>query len=209
MAAPAAASDRIVFAAASDFGFINLDEAGKRAAARGEHAAAQLGADQPRRLVGAEGELALQLQSRDAVGVGGHQISGPEPRGQRQRGVLHDGSGSDRGLATAAGALIGPGLGFQPPGFAATASRADKPVGPARRCKVLSAGGLIAEALLEFDQGAGKVGHRGSRGQFSSLFVLQRTCPTGYNILCSRTQRDKAFSNLAELFWYDFWVDFS
>jgi hypothetical protein len=34
MAAPAAASDRIVFAAASDFGFVNLDEAGKRAAAR-------------------------------------------------------------------------------------------------------------------------------------------------------------------------------
>ena len=78
---------------------------------------------------------------------------------------MHDGSGSDRGLATAAGALIGPGLRFQPPGFATTASRADKPVGPARRCKVLSAGSLIAEALLELDQGAGKVGHRGSREQ--------------------------------------------
>ena len=67
MAAPAAASDRIVFAAARDFGFIDLDETGERAATRREHAAAQLGADQPRRLIGAEGELALQLQSRDAV----------------------------------------------------------------------------------------------------------------------------------------------
>ena len=86
MAAPATAGDRIVFAAARDFGFINFDQAGKRAAARGEHAAAQLGADQPRSLVGAEGELALQLQSRDAVGVGGHQISGPEPGGQSGRG---------------------------------------------------------------------------------------------------------------------------
>ena len=83
MAAPAAARDRIVFAAARDFGFINLDQTGQRAAARREHAAAQLGADQPRRLVGAESELALQLQSRDAIGVGGHQISGPEPGGQR------------------------------------------------------------------------------------------------------------------------------
>ena len=83
MAAPAAARDRIVFAAARDFGFINLDQTGQRAAARREHAAAQLGADQPRRLVGAESELALQLQSRDAIGVGGHQISGPEPAGQR------------------------------------------------------------------------------------------------------------------------------
>src|SRR6516165_9122572 len=73
-------------------------------------------------VLGAEGELALQLQSRDAVGVGGHQISGPEPGGQRQLGVMHDGSGSDRGLAPAAGALVGPGLGFQSPGFATTAS---------------------------------------------------------------------------------------
>ncbi len=165
MAAPATARDRVVFAAGCDFGFIYLDEAGERTATRREHAAAQLGADQPRRLVGAESELALQLQSRNAIGVGCHQISGPKPGGQRQLGVMHDGSGSDRGLATAAGALIGPGLGFQPPGFATTASRADKPVGPARRCKVLSTGGLIAEALLELDQGVGKVGHRSRREQ--------------------------------------------
>jgi len=183
MAAPATARDRIVFAAARDFGFINLDEAGQGAAARGEHAAAQLGANQPRRLVGAESELTLQLQSRDAIGVGGHQISGPEPSGQRQLGVVHDGSGGDRGLATAAGALIGPGLGFQPPGFATTAAWADKPVRPARCYKVLSAGGLIAEALLELDQGARKVGHRGHRGQ---LWVMPAA--PGY----PRMQRDKA-----------------
>ena len=67
VATPATASDRVVFAAARDFGFIDLDEAGQGAATRREHAAAQLGADQPRRLIGAEGELALQLQSRDAV----------------------------------------------------------------------------------------------------------------------------------------------
>src|SRR4029077_12618106 len=110
---------------------------------------------------------------------------------------MHDGSGSDRGLTTAAGALIGPGFGLQPPGFATTASWADKPVGPARRCKVLSAGGLIAKAPLELDQGARKVGHQGSRGQFSSWFVLQRTRPFGYNILCSRTHRDKPPSDIA------------
>ena len=83
MATPATASDRVVFAAARDFCFIYFDEAGQGAATRREHAAAQLGADQPRRLIGAEGELALKLQSRDAVGVGSHQISGPEPSGQR------------------------------------------------------------------------------------------------------------------------------
>jgi len=192
MAAPATAGDRVVFAAVHDFGFIDLDEAGQGAATRSEHAAAQLGADQPRRLVGAESELALQLQSRDAIGVGSHQISGPEPGGQRQLGVVHDGSGSDRGLATAAGTFIGPGLGLQPPCLATPAARADKPVGPARRCKIFGAGGLIAKALLELDQGAGKVGHQSSRKQLCSWFVLIRTCPPGYNILCSRTQRDKA-----------------
>ena len=62
MAAPAATGDRIVFAAASDFGFVHLDQTGERAAARGEHAAAQFGAEQPRRLIGAESELPLQLQ---------------------------------------------------------------------------------------------------------------------------------------------------
>jgi len=168
MAAPAAAGDRIVFPAARDFGFIHFDEAGERAAAWGEHALAQFGADQPRRLVRAESELTLQLQRRDAVGVGGHQISGPEPGGERQLGLMHDGSGGDRGLAPAAGALIGPSLGFQPPGFAPAAARADKSVRPTRRDKILSAGGLIAEALLELDQRTGKVGHRGHQRQVSS-----------------------------------------
>jgi hypothetical protein len=170
MAASAAAGDRIIFAAAGDFGFIDLDQTGQRAAARREHAAAQFGADQPRRLVGAECELTLQLQRRDAVGVGGHQISGPEPGGQRQLGVVHDGSGSDRSLPTACSALIGPGLGFQPPGFATAAARADKPVRPAGSGKVLSAGGLIAKALLELDQGAWKVGHCGHPG--AVMFVI-------------------------------------
>jgi hypothetical protein len=62
MAAPATPADGIVFAAADDFGFIHFDQPGQRAAPRGEHAAAQFGAEQPRRLIGAKGELALQLQ---------------------------------------------------------------------------------------------------------------------------------------------------
>jgi hypothetical protein len=45
MAAPAAARDRIVFAATGDLGFVDLDEAGQRAATRCEHTASQLGAE--------------------------------------------------------------------------------------------------------------------------------------------------------------------
>ena len=168
MTASTGTGDRIVFAAAGDFSLIDLDEAGERAATGGEHAAAQFGAEQPRRLVGAKSELALQLQRRNAIGMGGHQISGPEPGGQRQLGVMHDGSGGDRGLATAAGALIGPGLGLQPPGFAAAAARADKPVRPTRCGKVLSARRLVAKALLELEQGARKVGHHGHWKQLCS-----------------------------------------
>jgi hypothetical protein len=192
MAAPAAAGERIVLAAADDLGFIDLDKAGERAAAGRQHAAAQLGTNKPRRLVGTKGELALQLQRRDPVGVGGHQICRPEPRRQRQLGVMHDGSGSDRGLPAAFGALVGPGLGLQPPSLAAAAPGADKPVRPTRRKKVLSAGGLVAEALLELDQGARKVGHRRHRRLLSSCFVLTPNQPPGNYILYSRTQRDKA-----------------
>ena len=161
MASPATPGERIVFAATGDFGFIHLDKPGKRAAPRGEHAAAQFGAEQPGCLIGAESELTLQLQRRDAIGMGGHQIGGPKPRGQRQLRVMHDGSGGDRGLASALGALIGPGLGLQPPGSAAAAAGADKPVRPARRGQILSAGRLVAKALLELEQGTRKVGHHG------------------------------------------------
>jgi hypothetical protein len=164
VAATATAGQRIVFAAASDLGFINLDEAGQRAAVRGEHTGAQLGAEQPRCLIGAESKLTLELQGRDPIGVGGHQISSPEPSSQRQLGVMHDGSGSDRSLAATAGALECPGLGFQLPGFATTAAWANKPVRPTRRDQILRASRLVAEALLELDQRARKVCHDGRSG---------------------------------------------
>ena len=84
--------------------------------------------------------------------------------GQRQLGVMHDGSGSDRGLAATLGALECPGLGFQLPGFATTASRANKSIGPTRRDQILRARRLVAKALLELDQRARKVCHDGRPG---------------------------------------------
>src|SRR5215212_8188641 len=47
MAAPAAADQGIVLAAADDLGFVDLDEAGKGAAVAGHHAAPQFGTQQP------------------------------------------------------------------------------------------------------------------------------------------------------------------
>ena len=79
-----------------------------------DDAAAQLGAQQRTpSCKGAESELALQLQRRDAVGMGRHQIGRPEPSGQRQLGVVHDRAGRDRGLLAAAGAFPSPRLGVQ------------------------------------------------------------------------------------------------
>ena len=110
MAAAAAAGQGIVLAAAGNFGLVDLDQTGERAAAGRDHAAAQLAAQQPGTAVRPQAELALQLQGRDAVGMGGHQIGGPEPGGQRQLGVVHDGPGGHRGLFAAAGAFPGPRL---------------------------------------------------------------------------------------------------
>jgi hypothetical protein len=44
MAASAAAGQRVMLAAAGDFGFVDLDQTGQGAAAGGDHAAPQLGA---------------------------------------------------------------------------------------------------------------------------------------------------------------------
>ena len=162
-AAAAAAGERIVLAAAGDFGFVDLDQAGERAAVGCDHTAAQLGAHQPRRLVRAEAELALQLQGGDAVGMGRHQIGRPEPSRQRQFGVLHDRAGGHRGLPATDGALPGPCLGLQFPRLGLAAAGADKTLRPARCEEVLRASRFIGEATLELDQGAGKLAHGGPR----------------------------------------------
>ena len=168
MAASSSAGHGVMLAAAGDLGFVDLDQAGERAAAGRDHAAAQLGAQQPRRLVGAESELALQLQRRDAVGMGRHQIGRPEPSGQRQLGVVHDRAGRDRGLLAAAGAFPSPRLGVQRPRLAAAATGAGEARRPARREQVFDARRLIREVLLELDQGAGEVGHLRHRGSSCS-----------------------------------------
>jgi hypothetical protein len=102
-------------------------------------------------------------------------------------------------LATTAGALTGPGLGFQPPGFATTASWADKPVRPVRRCKVLSAGGIIAEGLLELDQGAGKSIIGATKQKLCLMICSARAHSRGYNILCIWAQRDKFYGGTPQI----------
>jgi hypothetical protein len=162
MAAATTTGERIVLAAADDLGLVDFDEAGERVAAGCDHAAAQLAAEQPGTAVRSQAELALQLQSRDPVGMGGHQIGRPEPGGQRQLGMVHDGPGGHRGLLAAAGAFPGPRFGLQFPRLGHAAAGADKPLGPAHREEVFDAGCLIGKAMLKLDQRTGKIGHGGS-----------------------------------------------
>ena len=59
----------------------------------------------------------------------------------------------------AAGAFPGPRLGLQLPRFAVAAAGAPEALRPTRRKQVFDTGRFIREALLEVDQGAGKIGH--------------------------------------------------
>ena len=167
--AAAAAANRIGLGPQRDLGLVDLDKASERRAARRDHGAAQLGAQQPRGLVGTEPELLLQLQRRNPIRMGGHEIGGPEPCDQRQLRTMHDCAGRGRGLLAAGGAFPSPRLGLQRPRFAVAAAGADEPLRPARREQVFDARRLIREALLELDQGAGEVGHLRHRGH---MFVI-------------------------------------
>lgn len=162
VAAAAAAGRRVVLGAAGDRGLVDLDQAGQGRALGRDHGAAQLGTQQPGALVGAEAELLLDLQGRDAVGVGGHQVGGPEPDGERQLGAVHHGAGRHRGLPVAVGALVGVRLGRQCPASGAAAGRAHEALRPAHLPQVRGTGCLIGKAPLELQQRAGKVGHRGA-----------------------------------------------
>src|SRR5208283_55134 len=59
--ATAAAGERVVLTTQGNFRFVDLDEPAERIAVWIAHGPAQLGAQQPRRLIGAERQLLLQL----------------------------------------------------------------------------------------------------------------------------------------------------
>ena len=64
VAAPATTGDRIILGAQGDFRLVDLGETGQRRAARRDHGPAKFGAQEPRRLVGAEAVSAAQMSSR-------------------------------------------------------------------------------------------------------------------------------------------------
>ena len=150
---------RIILAAQGDGRLVDFHQAGEPRAAGRHHSPAQLGAQQPGRLVRSQPQLRLQLQGGDAVGMSGHQIRRPEPDGQRQLRAVHHCAGGNRGLPAAAGALPGERLGRKLPALAVSARRAAEPVRPARLRQIPGTRTLVRKAALKLDQRAGKVGH--------------------------------------------------
>ena len=182
VAAALAAGGRVLRSAVTDRALVDLDQARQGGALGRHHGPAQLGAEQPGRLIRAEPEQLLQLQGRDAVGMGGHQIGRPEPGGERQLGAVQDGAGLDRGLAPATPALIGPRLGPQRPGLGVATGRAGKAVGPAQSGEVVGAGRVIGKTPLKVHEGAGIVRHGTTLQNKCSLFVLPCQSPAVINI---------------------------
>ena len=115
--------------------------------------------EQPSAAVRADTELFLELQGRDAVGVGRHQVGGPEPDGERQLAGVQDRPGRHRGLPAAAGALEGVCFSAQRPSLFMAARGTDEAVRPAHFDQPGGAGVIVREHVLEGEEAVGDLFH--------------------------------------------------
>ena len=135
--------------------FINFYLAVQRLPSYIHHRPAELVKQHPGGLVTGQTELPLYKQGRNPPLVGGHQIGGPEPMGQRDLGPVKNRPGGQRDLVTAAGTLP-PSLIHQVVRSPISASGADEALGPAAGREVPFAGFLGGEVALKLAQGLGK-----------------------------------------------------
>ena len=171
-------------------GLIDLDQVLKQTAIGVDHGAAQLVQQQPGTLVAAEPELRLELKSRDAVRVAGHDVNRREPGLQRQMTAVHDRACGDRGLLAAGRTFPARPATLQFPAFVMAATGADEAIGPSLGREVAGAGGLIGKARLEAGAGQGAVmfpaaGHAGTLHEHAAPGKPKP------NMSLNRNQRDK------------------
>ena len=127
---------------------INLYLAVQRLPSRIHHGPAEFVKHHPGSFVTGQTKLTLYQQGGHPAFVGGHQIGGPEPMGQRDLGPVKNRPGGQRDLVPAAGALP-PSLVHQFVGSPMSASRADEAIGPATGRQVLLAGLFSGEVGFE------------------------------------------------------------
>jgi len=144
---------RIVVGAEWHFGLVHLDHAFQQIAIGIDHRAPQFLRQQPGRLVGTEAQLPHQLLRRHAVGVGRHQVGGPEPRRQRQLGSVQDRPRRHRSLPSAGDTFIGIGATLQQARAGSAASGAGETLRPAPLKQEERASRFVWEPTLEFEEG--------------------------------------------------------
>ena len=159
VAASLPSGGRIVFGPEWKAGLVDFHQARHRVALGVDHAGAQLVGEQPSAAVRADTELFLELQGRDAVGVGRHQVGGPEPDGERQLAGVQDRPGRHRGLPAAAGALEGVCFSAQRPSLFMAARGTDEAVRPAHFDQPGGAGVIVREHVLEGEEAVGDLFH--------------------------------------------------
>ena len=159
VAASLSSGGRIVFGPEWKAGLVDFHQARQRVALGVDHAGAQLVGEQPSAAVRADTELFLELQGRDAVGVGRHQVGGPEPDGERQLAGVQDRPGRHRGLPAAAGALEGVCFSAQRPSLFMAARGTDEAVRPAHFDQPGGAGVIVREHVLEGEEAVGDLFH--------------------------------------------------
>ena len=150
--------EEAVIGAERHLGLVDLDDAFQWFALRVHHRPPQFLRQQPSRAVG-EPKLPLQLLRRHAVGVGGHQVSGPEPYCQRQLCPVHHRPSRHRCLSTAGDTLMGISSALQQAGPRPAAFGATKAIRPAALEQEPSATRFIRKAPLKFEERGLLLGH--------------------------------------------------
>ncbi len=153
-----AALEGVIAFPEGDFRLIDFNHALQRLPVWIEHRAPELLRQQPSGLVG-DAKLVLQLQRRHAVGMGRHEMRGPEPRRQRQSGSMHRRAGGDRSLPPTIEAFIQSRPALQRGKAAFAASRTDKTIRSASAEQEGSATRFVREGFLELGKRTGG-GHR-------------------------------------------------
>src|SRR6266536_2428956 len=126
------------------------------------HCPLQLMQQQPSRFIPADRQLSLEQQRRNPAFVGGHQIGGPKPQGQRRSRPVEHRARCYRYLVVASRAFPAvPRL--QRKGLRMPATRTSESIRPPTGLEILAACRFVAELALELAQAGRKRGTRHAR----------------------------------------------
>jgi hypothetical protein len=163
--APTAAREWRFFAAQWKRLLVDFDNSCGRPPIRGDHGAAQLGGEQPRRFVGAERELPSQLQRGNSSGIYGYQIGRPKPDGQRRFRAVQDRPRRGGRLFTTGSAFVSETLAAVWPAFLVATAKTPEADRPAHGEQPGRTGVFVGKAARKIDERREEIGHDGNSGR--------------------------------------------